>query len=65
MQGNYESGWYDHPSLGLIKVYPSSGSGWVYRCYTQRGDKALSKERPLDQWTWALSEKRPDGDLLG
>jgi len=62
MEGNYESGWYNHPSLGLIRVYPN-GPDWVYRCYNKNGDKPLSKERPLDQWTWALSEKHSGGDM--
>ena len=62
MQGNYEAGWYEHPSNGLIKIY-NSAAGWVYRCYTRNGDKPLSKERPLDQWVWALSVKRPDGEF--
>ena len=65
MQGNYESGWFEHPSLGLIKVFPNASGDWVYRCYNQNGDKPLSKERPMDQWIWALSEKRTDGDFLG
>jgi len=60
MQGNFTAGWYEHPSHGLIKIFMSS-AGWVYRCYTRNGEKPLSKERPLDQWIWALSETAPGG----
>ena len=56
MQGKYTGGWYQHPTHGLIKV-SLSDSQWVYRCYTQNGFKPLSKERPIDQWIWALSEE--------
>lgn len=55
MDGSYKEGWYSHPSLGLIKIFLSS-QNWVFQCYTQNGQKALSRERPLDGWTWALSE---------
>lgn len=55
MDGTFTEGWFNHPNLGLIKIYLSSGD-WVYQCYTKNGQKALSKERPLDSWTWALSE---------
>ncbi|MDZ7641098.1 MAG: hypothetical protein U5J62_03605 [Desulfurivibrio sp.] len=55
MEGTYQEGWYNHPTLGLIRIYVS-GTDWVYVCYTRNGKKALSKERPLDGWTWALSE---------
>ncbi|OKY76766.1 MAG: hypothetical protein BM485_01465 [Desulfobulbaceae bacterium DB1] len=59
MDGQYKPGWYIHPNLALIKIY-QSGQSWVYRCYSSSGQKALSKERPLDQWTWALSEPSPE-----
>lgn len=55
MDGSYTEGWYNHPNMGLIKIYVS-GQAWVFQCYTQSAQKALSKERPLDGWTWALSE---------
>ncbi|ADH85063.1 hypothetical protein [Desulfurivibrio alkaliphilus] len=55
MEGTFQEGWYTHPTLGLIRVF-TSGSEWVYVCYTSNGRKALSRERPLDGWTWALSE---------
>ncbi|MBI5559175.1 MAG: hypothetical protein HY885_16250 [Deltaproteobacteria bacterium] len=55
MDGQFKSGWYIHPNLALIKI-SQKGQLWVYQCYTASGQKAISKERPLDQWTWALSE---------
>ena len=64
MDGTFTAGWYNHPTLGLIRVY-LKGNEWVYQCYTQNGQKALSKERPLDSWTWALSEESPISDELG
>ncbi len=57
MEGQMEEGLYDHPSLGVIKIVKKGGN-WYYQCYNTKGTKALSKERPLDQWTWALSESR-------
>jgi hypothetical protein len=60
MDGTFKEGWYTHPSLGLIRIFVS-GPEWVYVCYTKNGMKALSKERALDSWTWALSETiRPE-----
>jgi hypothetical protein len=56
MDGSYTEGWYNHPNLGLIKIYVSGSQVWVFQCYTKSAQKALSKERPLDGWTWALSE---------
>lgn len=55
MEGSYREGWFIHPNLGLIRIF-IKGPDWVYVCYTRNGEKALSKERPLDSWTWALSE---------
>ncbi|MBU0730863.1 MAG: hypothetical protein KKA70_14090 [Proteobacteria bacterium] len=55
MDGTFQEGMYTHPNLGLIKIL-FKNNNWVYQCYTKSGDKPLSKERPLDQWTWALSE---------
>ncbi|MFA7382166.1 MAG: hypothetical protein WC001_01810 [Desulfurivibrionaceae bacterium] len=55
MDGTYTEGWFTHPNQGLIKIFRNE-TGWYYRCYTKNGQKALSKERPLDNWTWALSE---------
>lgn len=62
MEGSYKEGWYHHPSLGLIRVFVS-GSDWVYVCYTRNGKKALSKERTIDGWTWALSEPAHASEL--
>jgi hypothetical protein len=59
MEGPYESGWYTHPNLGLIKIF-SDKDQWVYQCYAENGHKPLSKSRPLDQWTWALSNRKED-----
>ncbi len=55
MDGSFSEGWFTHPTLGLIRVFVK-GTDWVYVCYTKNGQKALSKERPMDSWTWALSE---------
>ena len=55
MDGSFSEGWFNHPNLGLIRIY-TKGAEWVYQCYTKNGKRALSKERPLDGWTWALSE---------
>lgn len=57
MDGQYIPGWYIHPNLGLIKIYQRDAT-WVYQCYTKSGSKPVSRERPLDQWTWALSEPK-------
>ena len=57
MEGQMREGWFKHPNLGLIKILQKANN-WYYQCYNQKGTKALSKERPLDQWTWALSEER-------
>ena len=56
MFGNYQDGWFQHPTLGLIKIFINAKQTWVYQCYTRNGKKPLSNERPLDKWTWALSE---------
>ncbi len=58
MDGQIEAGWYIHPQLGLIKIYTDETNSWNYRCYSDSGARALSKERPLDQWTWALCEEK-------
>lgn len=54
MDGAYEAGWYYHPQIGLIKIHESGDKGWVYVCYSESGQTALSREKPLDAWTWAL-----------
>jgi len=59
MDGAMTPGWYNHPQLGLIKIFTNKHNEWVYQCYSKSGTKALSKERPLDQWTWALCEPDP------
>ncbi|MGM0680732.1 MAG: hypothetical protein ACQES8_00695 [Thermodesulfobacteriota bacterium] len=55
MHGEFQEGWYKHPSLGIVKIF-RNGDNWVYQCYTTNQKKALSHERPLDTWTWALCE---------
>jgi hypothetical protein len=55
MDGSYHEGFFDHPGQGLIKIFKNSNEEWVFECYTSNGTKPLSKERPLDSWTWALS----------
>ncbi|MFC1524704.1 hypothetical protein ACFL6N_07935 [Thermodesulfobacteriota bacterium] len=55
MDGTYQEGMYSHPSLGTIRIFQKNNN-WVYQCYTTRGHKPLSRERPIDPWTWALSE---------
>ncbi len=61
MDGAMEAGWFMHPKNDLIKVF-LSGDQWVYQCYSSNGKRVLSKERPMDSWTWALSTpaNRPD-----
>ncbi len=54
MDGAIEAGWFVHPQNDLIRVF-QSGTQWVYQCYSSTGTRVLSKERPLDSWTWALS----------
>jgi len=55
MDGKFQDGWYQHPQLELIRIF-QSGDSWVYQCYSKNGSRALSKERDLDAWTWALSQ---------
>lgn len=62
MDGQFLPGWYNHPNLGLIKIYERSNK-WVYVCYSNNGQKALSKERTIDQWIWALSNQTKDYDF--
>lgn len=57
MDGQIIPGWYRHPKLGLIKVFESNARGWVYQCYSESGTRALSMEKSLDTWTWALCER--------
>jgi len=59
MDGAVTPGWYDHPQLGLIKIFRKDNQ-WVYVCYTKNGDKALSRPRGVDPWLWALSEKNEE-----
>lgn len=59
MDGVYEAGWYIHPSLGLIRIFLERDQ-WFYQCFAEKGHKPLSKARSLDQWTWALSQKKQD-----
>ncbi|MCB2181211.1 MAG: hypothetical protein KQH63_04190 [Desulfobulbaceae bacterium] len=59
MDGQFKPGWYIHPNLALIKIYQKRDK-WVYQCYTKSGQKPISKERELDTWTWALSERSPE-----
>lgn len=56
MDGAFSEGWFQHPNLGLIKIHKTSAQSWVYVCYTSSGSKAVSKERPLDAWTWTLCQ---------
>jgi hypothetical protein len=57
MDGPVKEGFYNHPNLGVIKIFQKNES-WVYQCYTRNTQKAVSRERSLDTWTWALSEPR-------
>lgn len=56
MNGPITDGMYNHPTLGLIKIF-NKGGDWVYQCYNKIGTKPLSTPKPLDQWTWAMSEE--------
>jgi len=60
MEGGCKEGWYEHQSMGVIKIFQNQNGSWVYQCYTSNGAKPLSRERPLDSWTWALSQKVPE-----
>lgn len=56
MDGQITAGWYRHPKLGLIKIFESKNA-WAYQCFSDSGARALSKEKSMDAWTWALCEK--------
>ena len=56
MEGPFQPGWYYHNTLGLIKISQTNGS-WYYQCYKSNGSKPISNKKPLDQWTWAMSEE--------
>lgn len=59
MDGQITAGWYRHPKLGLIKVFENDKRAWVYQCYSESGTRALSKEKSVDNWTWALCDRAP------
>ncbi len=59
MDGQIIEGWYRHPSSGLIKVFLNSSESWVYQCYSDNGARALSREKQMDSWTWALCQPEP------
>jgi hypothetical protein len=59
MDGQITAGWYRHPKLGLIKIFDNAKRNWVYQCYSESGMRALSKEKEIDQWTWALCDPAP------
>jgi len=54
MDGQINPGFYRHPKLGLIKVFANEKQDWVYQCYSDSGSRALSTEKLIDNWTWAL-----------
>lgn len=56
MDGQIIPGWFRHPKLGLIKVFANENQEWVYQCFSDSGTRALSKEKTVDSWTWALCE---------
>lgn len=56
MDGQIAAGWYRHPQLGLIKISIDESNSWVYQCFSESGTRSLSTKKPLDQWTWALSQ---------
>ncbi len=60
MEGSFEAGWYEHNTLGLIKIAYLDGK-WIYQCYKSNGSKPISKKKPLDQWTWTMSETTSPG----
>ena len=59
MDGQITAGWYRHPKLGLIKIFENDKRSWVYQCYSESGTRALSKEKSMDSWTWALCAHAP------
>ena len=58
MEGPVKEGFYNHPNNGVIRIFQKENGNWVYQCYTQNAQKAISREKSLDNWTWALSEPR-------
>ncbi|MBW1792479.1 MAG: hypothetical protein JRJ14_09545 [Deltaproteobacteria bacterium] len=58
MEGPVKEGFYTHPNSGVIKIFQKENGSWVYQCYTQSGQKAISREKSLDTWTWALCEPK-------
>ena len=58
MEGPVKEGLYNHPSQGVIKIFHKENESWVFQCYTKNGQKAISREKSLDTWTWALSEPK-------
>lgn len=59
MDGQIIAGWYRHPKLGLIKIFERNNRAWVYQCYSDSGARALSMEKSMDAWTWALCDPAP------
>ncbi|MBA3013737.1 MAG: hypothetical protein FP815_02160 [Desulfobulbaceae bacterium] len=62
MDGQISAGWYRHPKLGLIKIYQNNKQAWAYQCFSDSGTRALSREKSLDTWTWALCDRSPIED---
>jgi len=56
MDGQVTAGWYRHPKLGLIKIFENKNRLWVYQCFSESRARALSLEKEMDKWTWALCE---------
>ncbi len=56
MDGPIKEGWFRHPQQGLINVFIGKKGTWAFQCYSDNGSRVLSKERDLDQWTWALCQ---------
>ena len=54
MEGKIIAGWYQHPKLGLTKIFENDQQMWVYQCFSDSGQRALSREKEIDSWTWAL-----------
>ncbi len=51
MDGQIREGWYNHPQLGLIKVFTDKYGSWVYQCYMKSGARPCQKK---NLWTVGL-----------
>ena len=62
MDGQVTTGWYRHPKLGLIKIFVNEKREWVYQCFSESRARALSREKEMDNWTWALCKSAGEAE---